>query len=315
MIFVVSLPSIESRYTGQWKEWVSKYAKDNPEKNIVLMGNDTEYRIPPTEFLSFRDYYSYVFPLLSSVVKEVSNGDIVFFMDGETAGVEAFEYLRKMEGINVEIRTFWHSGTYDTNDLTFKRHVNGADFERGWFNIADKIYVGSSFHKEMILKQRAIDDESKIIVSGNPLDVKELDAISKNKGSKHSIVFAGRLVSEKGYDIVKKLRAEKGLDILATMEHNFSKSEYYSILSNADVLFHPSKQDTFCIACMEAFGLGTPILVPDTPVYRSLIPSRYRYKDLDDIDWGGLSKLRSGYEKSLVAKYDYRIVMDEWFHE
>ncbi len=311
MIRVVGLPHIESRYTGDWSKMLHKYMlyyhKGEP---ITYYSTAESYDILPTEFLDYGIYYKFIFDLLKVVVDEVEDNDTIFFFDGETAGVEAFEYIRKMSKMNLKIKTFWHAGTYDEYDLTAIRGVRGKNFELGWFDISDKIYVSSQFHKDLIVEKRDVDKD-KVIVTGNPLDLSRFEDGSKVEKS-YDIMFAGRLVPEKGYDIVKELR-EKGINITSSMEHKWSKRTFYFNLARSKVLFSPSKQDMFATACMEALASNVPVLVPNTKNYESIIPERYRYNNLEDIDWSNVSKLATGYERKIVTKYSYEKVMGEWF--
>ena len=310
MIYVITLPSIETRYTGQWYKWMWSYVDSTKRQDIRVMGDNLAIKIPPTEFLDFRQYYFKVYPFLMATIKVIKSGDTVFFMDGETAGVEAFEYIRKMENIKVDIRTFWHSGTYDKYDLTAIRGVHGENFERGWFDITDKIYVSSDFHKRLLVESRGVEKE-KIIVTGNPLDLNLFSDGTKTIKT-NNVMYAGRLVPEKGYDIVKELR-KKRIDITVSLENKWDKKRFYEELAASKVLFSPSKQDMFATACMEAFGSNVPVLVPDIENYKEIIPERYRYKKLEDIDWNNLEKLSTGNERKLVEKFQYEKVMEEWF--
>jgi glycosyltransferase involved in cell wall biosynthesis len=313
MKYIVTLPKIDTRYTAQWYDMIVRYVYCRGlQDEVKILGSEKEYKVPPTEFLDYRDYVSFVFPLIVEVVKKVKSGDMVFFLDGETPGLEAIEYVRKMVGENVELRAYWHAGTYDEHDLTYLRGVKGEYFERGWFDILDKIYVGSEYHKKLIVNKRNVD-ETKIVVTGAPMLLSEmLDGNLEEK--KYNVVFTGRLGYDKGYDIVQELR-KKGIDILATMEHQFRKKEYYRVIAQSKLVFSPSRHELFGLGVVEALASNVPVLVPDSmPVYREIVPAEYRYKNLDDVDWA--EQLEKWKEKKnlrkLVEKYDYNNVIGKW---
>ena len=311
----MSLPRIDTRYTSQWADMIEKFIKESGRQDeIVLLENKDKYLVAPNSFLNYRDYFSYIFPFMVSVIKVVKDGDTVFFLDGETAGMEAFEYLRKMENKNITLKAIWHAGTYDKNDLTSYAGVKGKNFELGWFDILDKIYVGSNYHKQLLIDTRFVD-KSKIEVTGLPIDFENiLDGREMKKI--HDVIFTGRLGVDKGYDLVKKLREEKGLDIIATMEKGYSKKEYYKVLAESKLMFSPSRHELFGIGVAEAMASNVPVLVPnDMPVYKEIVPVGYRYDSLDLVDWD--KKLNMWREKAdlrkYVSHYSYKDIFSRWF--
>lgn len=312
MIHVVTLPSIDTRYTAQWYKWLLSWRRDNERRDIAIYGDDKEYVIPPTEFLDYRQYYMYVLPQLRKIVESLHSGDTIFFMDGETGGVEIFEYIRKMSKLDITINTFWHSGTYDKYDLTAKRGVQGEYFEKGWFNITDKIFVSSEYHKQLLRLKRDVP-LSKIEVTGNPLDLRAFEDGTQTE-KKYEIIFAGRKVKEKGYDIVQHLIKKEKLPIVCSLDMGWNKKQFYHALAQSKVLFSPAQQDMFATAVMEAFGSNIPVLVPNTPQYRAIVPERYIYDDWKYIDWSSIEDLGTGEERKLVEKYDYNKVFERWFN-
>jgi len=312
MYHVITLPSIDTRYTAQWYEWLIRWRRDYGRRDVLIYGDNKPHVVRPTEFLDYRDYYHYVLPLMDKMMDNLDSGDVVFFFDGETAGIEMIEYIRKMEGIDIELRTFWHSGTYDKYDLTAVRGVRGEYFERGWFNIADKIYVSSDYHKYLLNEKRDVPLD-KIESTGNPLDLDAFEDGTKVEKI-YEIMFAGRKVKEKGYDIVQELINKKHLPIVCSLDMSWSKKEFYHALAQSKVLFSPAQQDMFATAVMEAFGSNIPVLVPDTPQYRAIVPERYIYDDWKYIDWSNIDELGTGEERKLVEKYDYNSVFERWFN-
>lgn len=234
--YIVTLPSIDTRYTAQWFDFVERYKAEAGREDIVLLGDRRHYAIAPTEFLDFREYSLYAFAQLSELMKLVENGDTVFFLDGETAGAEALDYVRKMEGINVEIRSYWHAGTYDKNDLTAMRGVRGEHFERGLFDITDKIFVGGEWHKQVIHEARGVPLD-KITVTGSAMDLSAFADGHKTRKTR-KFIFAGRKVWEKGYDVVERLRAD-GVDITVSLDEDWSKAQYYDELTRTEMLINP----------------------------------------------------------------------------
>jgi glycosyltransferase involved in cell wall biosynthesis len=316
MIYVISLPSIDTRYTAQWYNCVEKYIKDRKRDDIVLLGNRTPYTVKPTEFLNYRDYFSYAWPQLLQVMSLAKDGDTVFFMDGETAGAEALEYVRKMEGLDIKIRAYWHSGSYDLNDLPYLRNVHGEHFERGWFDIADRIYVGSEYHKKILFQERGVLPD-KITVTGSPMDLDDVVDGSKIEKTRRYL-FTGRKVKEKGYEIVRDLQTQ-GVDITVSLDNVWNKDEYHRQIAQTELLVNPSKHELFGFAMFEAFSLNVPCIVPDIPTFETTVPAMYRvpyetffYKDTF-LDATERILKSSGHERMLAEPYEYHKVLDSWF--
>jgi glycosyltransferase involved in cell wall biosynthesis len=220
-----------------------------------------------------------------------------------------------MEGIDLKIRSFWHAGTYDKRDLTFARGVRGKHFEYGWFDITDRIFVGSDYHKHLLNETRDVPLD-KITVTGCPLDLKAFEDGSKTPKVR-KFLFTGRKSPEKGYDVVQSLQRE-GVPIAVSLDEGWNKHEFYHQLAQTEIVVNPALQETFGIGMMEAMASNVPVIVPDIPQFQTTVPPMYRvpYSDFLSKDKFLVDVERilsgAGYERALVEKYDYSKVMETW---
>lgn len=314
--WVVSLPSIDTRYTHQWYNMTGQYIAENNRKDIVLLGSPDMYSVKPTDYLNYRDYWAYTYPQLTQIIHRAKDGDTVFFMDGETPGAEVLEYVRAMEGVDIKIRMYWHSGCYDPYDLPAKRGLRGEHFERGWFDIAEKIYVGSPFHKQALIENREVS-WGKIEVTGSALDLDKI-ADGSRTPKVRKFLYTGRKVPEKGYDIVQELR-KKGVPIEVSLDNSWNKEEYRKQISQSEMLVVPAKHELFGYAMMEAFAMNVPCMVPDEGMFATMVPAQYRvpfdtFEDPIRFLKAADAILKSaGNERAIAEPYDFRKVMDRWF--
>ena len=315
-VYVITLPGVDTRYTAQWYEWVWNYALTQPKGSVVPLGTANAFKVRPTDFLSYREYLGYVAPLMAAALKLVKDGDTVFFMDGETPGAEALEYVRKMEGIDVKIRSFWHAGTYDIHDLTHQRGVQGEHFERGWFDMTEKVFVGSEYHKRLLNETRDVPLD-KITVTGCPLDLEAFEDGSKTPKMR-KFLFTGRKSSEKGYDVVQSLCRE-GVSIAVSLDEGWDKREFYHQLAQTEIVVNPVLQETFGIGMMEALASNVPVIVSDVPQFQTTVPDKYRIPPQDFADKAKFLRhverilSQAGDERKIAEKYDYRSVLGQWF--
>ncbi len=311
MKYIVQMPDIKSMWSEQWNRWIDEYALTHGD--IEVRGTSIPIIVNGSDFNDMRQYYSYFFKTMSGIIEDVRGGDEIYFVEGESAGIEALEYLRKMEGLNLNIKMYFHGGSYLSNDTVTVRGVNAEYFEKGWFSIADIIYVGSNYHKRIIVKERGADPE-KIKVIGIPIDLKEAKD-GRNEDKLIDILYAGRLNDEKGYDVVKQLRAE-GYTIVCSKENNWSKEVYYRMLRRSRVLLSPAKTETLGISVMEALANNIPVVVPDGLGYTDYVPKRMRYKTNDEmkekLNYFIQNKSKDELRR-FVTKYDKEKVLESWF--
>lgn len=221
----------------------------------------------------------------------------------------------------------WSGNSYDPNDLTYQKGLRkiGKHLEYAWFEICDKIFVASEFHKKLILRgaeySNRKDLKNKIIVTGLPIYTDKLKSkIKKFEDKDIDILFGGRISEEKGYDKVRTMK-EAGMNITVALDQNWSRDEWYDALSRAKILFAPSLQETFGYNTTEALAIGTMPVTSSAEVFQEYVPegcmaefhSTGNYTDLIN------HFMKHGYDpESLprnIIKYDYKEVIGKMIEE
>jgi glycosyltransferase involved in cell wall biosynthesis len=182
------------------------------------------------------------------------------------------------------------------HDLAFLRDKNwfSPTFRR-WYGFliprlcirSIKIITVSEFIKREINKKYGINQEKiKIVPNGIPvIEFDEQNALPfkyllltgvynprKNAGFVLSqlpeIVKRGYHIIGVGTDagIYGKYKTVKDADL--HLLRYVEDKQYYTLLKHAEALIFPSEYEGFGIPVLEAFMLGTPVIAPDTPVYR-----------------------------------------------
>lgn len=302
-IINVPIEPYEERYTQQWYDWFEYYLKD--KDHITVLGEPLTDKVEVGSVLDVYGTHHYKYTQLAKIVKliregEIKTGDIIFFHDLWFPGLEGLAYIRDMSGINFQIRGVLHAGTWDENDFTFKNGMRywGEHIENGWLAFVDKIYVGSQYHKDLIIQSQQVA-EHKIKVTGLPFDSKEVCRIKKGKGKENIIVFPHRLEEEKNphlFDTLKKVLEPhlENWQFIKTKDVCTTKEEYFELLSKAKIAVSFAEQETFGYAMLESISNHCVPVVPNQVSYSTmLLYEDYRYNSFDQC----LSKILD------IAKY------------
>jgi len=319
----VPIEAHEMRYTAQWANWFPSMFNNNkiPFWMYNAIGNG---KLKPGEFLSPRTVSIKIFQLsqmTEELIKNKSKPSNILFGDIWFPGIEAIQYLKQMSEYkyaNSSIYGFLHAGTYDSWDRTNQLGVTkwGYGFEDSIFNIIEKIFVGSRYHLTLVCGKRDIDPEQ-VVVTGMPVDIDALSKIPQIHNRK-GIIFTGRPVIEKGIDIVSGVR-KKGIDITITqlLKPHLSKERYYNLLVNSEVVFAPSRQETFGYGVVEGMACGCIPVVPNGLSFTDYVPAECRYND--EYEMIELLKNPPDFTRlellEWVKKYDFRVVIPKVLKE
>ncbi len=194
------------------------------------------------------------------------------------------------------------------------------------FNYSKKIIVYNKNVYDFLLEYNV--DKNKIIETKNGIDLKLFKKIPneekvkiKNKygvdKDKPVVLFVGRLVSKKGYDIVyfahsekyntvfvgegdvpDEWRKRKGVYFLG----NRSENELSEIYGMADVFVFPSQGEIFTLTMQEAMAAGLPVITTKDSAY-----------DKYDLDNGGISFVNL--DTDSLKKEIEKIISDKKLHK
>lgn len=296
MLYFIPIEPLEERYSAQWLFWFEDAFINHSVKYHIILGN-AYTQIENGAFLDViktNKWKSEQMVQICSLFEkgQVTQEDTFFFMDGWNPCVEMLAYIRDGLNIKFKIAGIFHAGSYDPNDRLAIWGTEGWAYsaENSWFNIYDKIFVATDYHRRLILETR-VADASKIEVTGLPFYPDALgftidECPYDNKRS--IVVFPHRLDAEKQpeiFDLVSKelemsqLHFIKTMEILKNIQPVFlRKSFYYEILKKSLVAFSSAKQETWGIAMMESLFCGCIPLVPNRLSYLELYHSDLFYE-------------------------------------
>lgn len=323
-IIYLPLEHIESRYTTHMDRDISNYL-DNLDRECIKVYPD----IPvPTSMKagSFLDA-EFTIRFKAAQIEEVArlyredvidSGDIIWSSDLWHPGLpESIAYMNYFAKKDVKLRGLIHAGSFTDTDFVRDMERWAKNFEDTLFDIADEIYCGSDFIKNDIIKKRLINPD-KLVVTGFPLDTENLDKVEK-KPKEDIVIFSGRNVDEKQPWLFKQMEdrlgdVHGGTQFINTLEHNFSKEEYYDLLSRAKVVVSFALQENFGFSIAEAVYLGCVPVVPNRLVYPEFYSEQYLYDTFDT----ACNKVNMALKGNLLAPLhsrDYQEAIERWFRD
>lgn len=321
-VFYFGLEPLKSRYTYQLsEEWMPETFKKWKNLNFIPVKGefDSSQQIKVGAVLDAIGRGKYSLTQCKNFLNmlyndKVKDGDVLFFQDFWTPGVESIFYALDLYNIKVDVYSMLHAQSVDEYDFTYPMRKWMRYYELGLDRYSTGIFVGSSIHKEQL---RSAGFESLIHVVSLPIHKK----LTENKLSnwrklekKNVIVFSSRLDKEKnpyfmmnvaseflkihpelewhittsGKDIrsmlpgvVKDLRSLetqiKGFKILTDL----TKEEYYTELATCKVQFNSSLQDYVSWTVLESTLFGADICFPNFRSFPEFIPLDRLYKPFD----------------------------------
>lgn len=323
-IVYLPLEHIESRYTTHMDRDISTYL-DNLDRECIKIYPD----IPvPTSMKagSFLDA-EFTIRFKAAQIEEVArlyredvidSGDIIWSSDLWHPGLpESIAYMNYFAKKDVKLRGLIHAGSFTDTDFVRDMERWAKNFEDTLFDIADEIYCGSDFIKNDIIKKRLINPD-KLVVTGFPLDTENLDKVEK-KPKEDIVIFSGRNVDEKQPWLFKQMEdrlgdVHGGTQFINTLEHNFSKEEYYDLLSRAKVVVSFALQENFGFSIAEAVYLGCVPVVPNRLVYPEFYDEQYLY-DTFDTACNKVNMALKGDLSSPLFVRDYQEAIERWFRD
>lgn len=211
-IYIVPIEPLNERYTEQWYRNFPKHFIKEGFSVKMIDGTPLINHVDKGTFLDINSTIYYKSEQLKKIAKmfykgEVKNGDVFFIMDLEFWGIETIRYMADLQNIKIKIYGFLHAGSYTTGDYMEPMAPCGKYFEIGWMKICDGIFVGSKYHKQVIINKRLKPFASptdineitnKIFVSGNPFFIDEYGQHKDyNCEKKKQIIISNRFDWEK----------------------------------------------------------------------------------------------------------------------
>lgn len=305
-IFFVPIEPLEERYTEQWYRWWKTAFEKNEVKFEYVDGPAIARTIETGSVLDCYGTNFYKAHQLAALIQRIAGGEIgdsdtIFFADLWFPGIEALQYIRNVSGKKFKIAGILHAGTWDRHDFTYRTGMRewAKHIENGWLSFVDKVFVGSQFHKDIILKNTKWAIPSRITVTGLPFHMVDVyDSLGGDIIAKENIVvFPHRLDEEKrpwlfdrlAYDLRKT-----GWKFIKSKDVTKTKLEYYQLLAKAKVAVSFAEQETFGYAMLEALTFGCIPVVPNKLSYKEMPWYQYRFENYQDAKKTILSLIEKG---------------------
>jgi hypothetical protein len=319
-IIYLPLEHIESRYTVHMDRDILKYLEDSGKEYIRIYPD-----IPSPQTMKAGSFLDAEFTIrfkaaqiaeVARLYREdtIDSGDIVWSSDLWHPGLpESIAYMNYFAKKNVRLRGLIHAGSFTDTDFVRDMERWAKNFEDNLFDIADEIYCGSDFIKDDIVKKRIIQPD-KLVPTGFPLDTENLDKVKKVE-KENIVIFSGRNVDEKQPWLFKQMRDKIGdnhIRFINTLEHNFSKEEYYDLLAKAKVVVSFALQENFGYSVQEAVYLGCVPILPNRLVYPELYIEEYLYNTFDEACNMVSEIIYNEFEPPMVVR-DFQESIQRWF--
>ena len=319
-IIYLPLEHIESRYTTHMDRDILKYLENSDKEFIRIYPDiDSPQTLKAGSFLDAEFTIRFKSAQLAEVARLyrediIDSGDIVWSSDLWHPGLpESIAYMNYFAKKDVKLRGLIHAGSFTDTDFIRDMERWAKNFEDTIFDIADEIYCGSNFIKTDIVKKRLINPD-KLVVTGFPLDTKNLSGIQKGL-KRNIVVFSGRNVDEKQpwlFEQMKDRFKNKDIEFINTLEHNFSKEEYYNLLGKAKVVVSFALQENFGYSIAEAVYLGCTPVLPNRLVYPEFYEEPYLYNTFEEA-CGKVEMAIEDYLVSPLVVRDFQESIERWF--
>jgi glycosyltransferase involved in cell wall biosynthesis len=224
-------PLVE-RYTEWWLDYIPEKLKSNFEIEVIE-GEKLTYKVETGTVLDAAGTNFYKTVQLRKICqkfynKEIAPNSVFLICDIWFPGIEMIRYMANMYNIPVFIYGVWHAGSITMNDFAQKMHSWSKDFEVGFLNMCDGVFVGSEYSKQSIVNRLLYDMseetasriEKKIICCGMPLDFLSLQQyVTEEK--ENIVVFPHRPDPEKNPEVFVQL-----VDNLSITLNDFDKYKF-----------------------------------------------------------------------------------------
>jgi glycosyltransferase involved in cell wall biosynthesis len=319
-LFYFGLENLKSRYTGQLSnEWFPQaMSKFNTDVDFIPISGENKEQgdIKVGVVLDAVGRGLYAMNQCQNFLKmiaagEVKRGDIVYFADFITPGVDSIFFaldLYKITGVRFYARCW--AGTVDEYDFTYTMRDWMRHYEKGLDAKLSGIFVGSTIHKQQLMdagfkapihvlslpvhknlvrekynkeipnKAKRVIYTSRVDREKNPLFMLE---VAKAFLDEHYdwiwivTTSSEKLRSNQPYAVEKLYEYAKQNDRFIIKE-NLTKAQYYEQLSLASIQFNSALQDYVSFTAIEASIYKCDLVYPDFRSFPDCIPANRRYE-------------------------------------
>ena len=323
-IFLVDLESVETRYTGQWKDHVPKLLRKAGHNVQVISGpTDIPNATTPGAFLNFGGTNIYKSAQVEQMGRLFCNGavrpgDHFIFTDAWHPGIINLRYMSELLGIPVTTHGLWHAGSYDPQDFLGRlvgdkpwvRHA-----EQSFFYAFDHNYFATEFHIDMFRDNLlntnlgTIHDfkkTGKIVRTGWPMEyMDEILTPYKGMQKRDLILFPHRIAPEKQVEIFRDLKHWlPQYEFIVCQDQQLTKNEYHNLLGEAKLVFSANLQETLGISCYEGAVVDAVPMVPDRLSYSEMYFDTFKYPSKWTEDYDTYTAYRPDLCRAIMSHMD-----------
>jgi len=323
-IFLVDLESVETRYTGQWKDHVPKLLRKAGHNVQVISGpTDIPNATTPGAFLNFGGTNIYKSAQVEQMGRLFCNGavrpgDHFIFTDAWHPGIINLRYMSELLGIPVTTHGLWHAGSYDPQDFLGRlvgdkpwvRHA-----EQSFFYAFDHNYFATKFHIDMFRDNLlntnlgTIHDfkkTGKIVRTGWPMEyMDEILTPYKGMQKRDLILFPHRIAPEKQVEIFRDLKHWlPQYEFIVCQDQQLTKNEYHNLLGEAKLVFSANLQETLGISCYEGAVVDAVPMVPDRLSYSEMYFDTFKYPSKWTEDYDTYTAYRPDLCRAIMSHMD-----------
>lgn len=308
-IFFLPIEPLEERYTAQMLNWVVEGLTQGCTPFKTILPDMPPSPICVGQFLDVFGTIEWKAKQISTVADlfrtgVVKGGDKFLVGDLWFPGLSAIGYMASLSDIQVEVWGWHYAGVADPFDFVQAIEPWAGYNERGWLEMVKGLFVGSEYHKALLVDYFGSWVAEKVYPIGLAWDLDDVLSTRPSPPSKieerpKRIIFPHRAAPEKGlrafYRLAKRF-ANRGWDLVITssrqqtpaqlgfeehpcwrVETGLTKAEYYILLGDSRVFFSAAYQETFGYALQEAIAFGVAPVCPWRCSYPEVLQYDLRY--------------------------------------
>lgn len=190
----------------------------------------------------------------------------------------------KLTNPDLKCYGYLHAGSWCNGDI-FKDTSGKKWMERAMFDVFDKIFVATNYHKKKI--ETFFGKSFKNIkVVGCPFYKEDVFRLAKPlKYSEKDVILVSGRPEQQAKSLLEELKENFGQnnDIIANPKPK-TRKEYFKLLSRAKIVISLKIEETFGLSQLEAYALGGIPLCPNRYSYPEIIKDkRLLYEDSEDL--------------------------------
>lgn len=236
--------------------------------------------------------------LLENTIKKLPDLDKILFIDFFNPGLDLIKYSIIDKIKQPKFYSLLHGGSFFDGDLYSANWFK--NFERGWFDVYDRIYAPSNFAK--ISCPQEYWPKLTITTWG-------MESFNKKQSSnkKQQVIFPHRLQTDKGIeDLLEIIKRLSNINFLITtpqskrksytdkihntissysnvsFAYNVDNNNIAKYLAQSQIVLSCSRQETFGYSIMKAIACDCYPVLPNRASYPEFFSSEFLYNNIDE---------------------------------